>query len=111
MRTFDVKSMADGGEYVLGLDDLGTHACYMIYGELKPGEEGRLIRPGAGHEEIVMAVKGDIELVSDKYKGVLKQGSAFHIKGTDECRLRNNSNAVAVYVAAGGHSEEGHGAH
>jgi hypothetical protein len=64
MKTFDVTENAvpPEGEFVLGYKDTGTHACYMIYGRLEPGEEGRLIRPGSGHEEIVMAVKGDLEV-------------------------------------------------
>ena len=37
------------GETILGVKDLGTHACYLIYGEVRPGQSGRLVRPGAGH--------------------------------------------------------------
>ena len=53
-KTFPVQKWAieAGGEHVLGLKDLGTHACYLIYGELAPGEAGRKVCPGAGHEEI-----------------------------------------------------------
>jgi uncharacterized cupin superfamily protein len=103
MKTFDLGAMASDGEYVLGLKDTGTHACYMIYGSLKPGEGGRTIRPGKGHEEIVMAVKGEFE-VTGSLSGTLREGSAFHIAGEDECFLRNASSETAVYVAAGGHT-------
>jgi len=109
MKTFDVKTSAaaEGGEFVLGVKDTGTHACYMIYGTLKPGEKGRLIKPGAGHEELVLAMTGDIE-VSGKHSGTLKEGTSFHIAGDDECFLENSSKQEAVYVVAGGHSGGGH---
>lgn len=109
MKAFEVRSKAleEGGEFVLGLKDTGTHACYMIYGTLKPGEKGRLIKPGAGHEELLLAVKGDIE-VTGKLNGTLKEGTSFHIAGDDECFFENASSEEVVYVAAGGHSEGGH---
>jgi hypothetical protein len=109
MKTFDVVSKAVGedGEYVLGYKDTGTHACYMIYGRLGPGEEGRLIKPGKGHEEIVMAVRGDLE-VSGHLSGTLKEGTAFHVAGDVSCYLGNPSDEEAVYIASGGHSAGGH---
>jgi len=109
MKSFEVSRRAsgEGGEFVLGVADTGTHACYMIYGKLGPGEGGRLIKPGRGHEELVLAVKGDIS-VTGKYQGLLREGTAFHITGDDECYLQNESSSEAVYVAAGGHSEGGH---
>jgi len=109
MKTFEVtiRALEEGGEFVLGVKDTGTHACYMIYGTLKPGEKGRLIKPGAGHEELVLAVKGDIG-VTGKENWTLREGTAFHIAGDDECFLDNESSEEAVYVVAGGHSEGGH---
>jgi hypothetical protein len=79
----------------------------MIYGTLKPGEKGRLIKPGAGHEELVLAVRGDMG-VTGKLSGTLKEGTSFHIAGDDECLLENKSSEEAIYVVAGGHSEGGH---
>jgi len=109
MRTFEVRDKAhkSGGEYVLGVEDTATHACYMIYGTLAPGEEGRLIKPGHGHEEIIIAVRGDIE-VTGAHSGVLREGTAFHIAGDAECYLRNLTSADAVYIAAGGHTGHDH---
>jgi len=63
--TYDVRAQAEGeegGEFVLGARETGSHACYMIYGTLKAGEKGRIIKPGAGHEEIVLAARGNIEV-------------------------------------------------
>lgn len=110
MKTFDIRRRAveGGGEYVLGVKDTGSHACYMIYGALKPGEKGRLIKPGEGHEELVLAARGDF-VVKGKMSGILKEGTSFHIVGDEECFLENPSSEEAVYIVAGGHSEGGHG--
>jgi hypothetical protein len=79
----------------------------MIYGILRPKEKGRLVKPGAGHEEIVLAVKGDLK-VTGCYSGILKEGSAFHVKGEQECFLENLGEIDAMCIIAGGHSESGH---
>ncbi len=102
-RTLNSQS----GEAVFGHKDTGSHACYMIYGRLGPGEKGRLFKPGKGHEEIVLAVKGNIN-VAGFYEGKLAEGSAFHLAGENECFLENRGATDAVYVIAGGHSEAGH---
>jgi hypothetical protein len=110
MKKIDIRNRAlieENGEYVLGLEDTGSHACYMIYGVLKPGEKGRLIKPGKGHEEIVLAVKGDVILSGD-INGLLEQGNAFHVAGETTTYLENPGSDEAVYIIAGGHSEHGH---
>lgn len=110
MKIFDLKKRAEisgAGEYILGSQDTGSHACYMIYGILKPGEKERLIKPGKGHEEIVLSIKGDIN-VTGHYSGVLEEGNAFHIVGDEACYLENKGNSEAIYIIAGGHSEGGH---
>lgn len=110
MKIFKLKNKAlnsQSGEAILGFQETGSHACYMIYGILKPKEKGRLIKPGKGHEEIVLAVKGELE-VKGYYSGSLKEGSAFHIRGEQECLLKNTGESEAVYIIAGGHSEGSH---
>jgi len=110
MKKIDIRSRAlasENGEYILGLEDTGSHACYMIYGILKPGEKGRLIKPGDGHEEIVLAMKGDLMLTGD-VSGRLEQGSAFHIVGETSAFLENLGSDEAVYVISGGHSAHDH---
>lgn len=110
MKFFDLKNKAlksENGEHILGFKETGSHACYMIYGVLSPGEKNRAIKPGEGHEEIILAVKGDIE-VTGHYSGTLKEGTAFHIAGEHECFLENKGISDAIYVIAGGHSESGH---
>lgn len=110
MKTFEIKDKAqksENGEYVLGFEETGSHACYMMYGILRSGENGRLIKPGSGHEEMVLAVKGDFH-ITGHYSDILKEGSAFHISGEHECFLENKGAADAIYIIAGGHSESGH---
>ncbi len=110
MKIFEMKNKAlnsESGEFILGFQDTGSHACYMIYGILKPNKKGRVVKPGKGHEEIVLAMKGDLE-VTGYYSMRLKEGAAFHIKGEQQCFLENKAEFDAIYIIAGGHSEGGH---
>lgn len=109
MKTVDLKELAakNGGEYVFGAADTGSHACYMIYGSMAPGEKGRLIRPGRGHEEIIIAVNGALVATGD-LSGTLETGHAFHLAGEQTCCLENTGNQAVIYIVAGGHSEEAH---
>jgi len=105
VKTFELKQEAlvsEKGECLLGARDLGSHACYMIYGVMKPKEKSRLVKPGVGHEEIVLAMKGDL-MVTGFYSGRLREGSAFHVAGNHECYLENVGDFEAVYIVAGGH--------
>jgi hypothetical protein len=110
MKSIDLRTpalSAEDGEYIFGKDHTGSHACYMIYGVLKPGEKDRLVKPGAGHEEMVLAANQNLE-VTGAFSGRLAAGCAFHIEGEDTAYLSNPGSDEAVYVVAGGHSEEGH---
>jgi hypothetical protein len=92
---------------VLGLKDLDTHACYLIYGELGPGELGRKVCPGRGHEEILIAVCGELELSGD-VSGRLAEGMAIHLREDQTCELKNPGDNPAIYIMAGGHSGKPH---
>jgi redox-sensitive bicupin YhaK (pirin superfamily) len=109
MKKNDLRRKADksDGEYVFGAADTGSHACYMIYGVLKPGEKERMIRPGKGHEEILVSVKGRLT-VTGHYNDSLEEGNAFHLADDQACFLENRGDSEAVYVVAGGHSGHGH---
>lgn len=111
VKVFEVKKNAvrsEHGEHIVGFDDTGSHACYLIYGVLRPLEKGRMLKPGRGHEEIILAVAGDIE-VSGHVSMTLREGCAFHLAGEQECFLANEGSTDAVYVIAGGHaSDDGH---
>ena len=107
MNSFDLKNEAihsERGESLLGFRETCSHACYMIYGTMKTKEKGRRVKPGAGHEEIVLAAKEDLE-VTGFFSGTLKEGLAFLIQGDQECFLENRDESQVVYIVAGGHSE------
>jgi glyoxylate utilization-related uncharacterized protein len=107
MKIYNVLDLAlkHNGEYVLGSADLHTHACYFIYGVLNPGEKGRPIKPGKGHEEIIFLVQGEVFIRGDTGTFSLKQGQAFYLKGEETYLMDNNGKGDAVYVISGGHSE------
>jgi len=107
MKVYELRRTAtqsERGESLLGFRELGSHACYMIYGILKPGEQRRKIKPGRGHEEILLAIMGDIH-ATGCYTGTLKEGSAIHIRGEEECFCENTGESEVVYIIAGGHTE------
>jgi hypothetical protein len=110
MKSYNLRDIAfrEGGEYVLGLKDLHTHACYMIYGILEPGESGRVVRPGGGHEEILCAVSGSIILRRTAGDAVLEEGCAVHVTEDESFHISNPSDQRAVYIMAGGHSGHHH---
>ena len=95
------------GEFVFGAEHTGSHACYMVYGVLQPGEKDRMIKPGHGHEEMVLAANTELQ-VTGAVSGRLCAGEAFHIAEEQTAFLENTGETEAVYVIAGGHSEHGH---
>ncbi len=94
-------------EFIIGFELTGSHACYMIYGVMKAKEKQRLIKPGRGHEEIVLILKGKVKVTGD-WEGILNEGEAFHIVEEESCYFENIADAETVYIIAGGHSEKGH---
>jgi len=110
MKLFDIKRFANeqGGEYVLGMKDLHTHACYLIYGALAAGEKNRLVKPGDGHEEILLAVDGPLVIENEKGNIVLEPGHATHVKEDESFFISNPSEKAVIYVMAGGHSRPHH---
>lgn len=105
MKTYDLGDLAgkSGGEYVLGLKDLKTHAVYIVYGFLEAGEGGRKLLPGRGHEEILFVVGGEIVVETPVGEVKMGFGEALHLREDDEYYLRNPGGDTACYVLAGGH--------
>jgi len=92
------------GEYIIGVESTGSHACYMIYGVLKSEDKPRLIKPGKGHEEIILILRGRVK-INDK---ILETGDSFHIVGEESCFIENISESEVIYIISGGHSEKEH---
>jgi len=108
MKIFRVKDNVDAtGESILGAKETGSHACYLIYGTMKPKEGNRPFSPGEGHEELLLVVKGGLG-VTGSITGVLTEGQAIHLRGNQTCRLENISDDETIYVISGGHSHGGH---
>ncbi|RME63993.1 MAG: hypothetical protein D6778_08725 [Nitrospirae bacterium] len=107
-KVFNLKDkLSSTGEVILGAEDTGSHACYLIYGVLGPREKGRLLKPGSGHEELFFVLKGEVALRGE-CELVLKEGQAVHFVGEETFYAENLTEAEAVYVIAGGHSEGRH---
>jgi hypothetical protein len=104
MRSFDLDLYARffGGEYVLARKDLHSDVCYLVYGFLKAGETDRIVRPGAGYEEILCAVVGTLVMSSDEGDVILAEHHAVHLREDDTIRLSNPSDQTAIYICAGG---------
>ncbi len=111
MKSFDLAKLAaaQGGEYVLAAKDLHTRACYLVYGFLKPGERGRLVRPGDGYEEILCTITAPLLMKLPTGEVVLERGHAVHIKPTDSFYISNPNDDPVVYIIAGGRSESDQG--
>ncbi len=108
MKIFDVKgNVSDSGEYILGAEQTGSHACYLMYGTMKPKEKGRKLKPGGGHEELFLAASGNF-MISGHFTGIIKEGQAVHLKGDETCWLQNATDKQATYIISGGHSDGGH---
>jgi hypothetical protein len=108
MKVFDVQAKAgESGEYILGAKQTGSHACYLIYGTMKPKEKDRKLKAGKGHEELFIAIKGDF-IVTGQNPASIKEGQAFHLKGEETFGLENATDTTSIYVMAGGHSDAGH---
>ena len=108
MKIFEVFSkVVNSGEYILGAEATGSHACYLIFGRLKGLEKGRKLKPGKGHEELILAVSGDFKYTG-LAEGVLAEGRAVHLQGEETLYLENPGDTPAVYLIAGGHGDSGH---
>jgi hypothetical protein len=118
LKIHDVqKALPGSGEYIVGADQTGSHACYLIYGKMDPSEEGRKLKAGKGHEEIFLAVQGSFLLTPHSSGSAteevveIKEGQAFHLVGEHTYFLKNATDSSACYVMAGGHTSHGHHEH
>ncbi|MCX7988697.1 MAG: hypothetical protein N2647_04575 [Thermodesulfovibrio sp.] len=107
MNTSNKLKELISGEFIIGSELTNSHACYMIYGVLRPAEKQRLIKPGKGHEEIVLILKGEVK-VTGIWEGIIKEGESFHIVEEESVFFENLSTSDTIYLIAGGHSEKGH---
>ncbi|MEW6111209.1 MAG: hypothetical protein AB1473_21305 [Thermodesulfobacteriota bacterium] len=104
MKIFDLETLASlwGGEYVLARKDLHSDACYLIYGKLAGGESQRLIKPGAGYEEILCAVGGPLLMHTSQGEVLLERSHAVHVTENESMFISNPSADPVTYIIAGG---------
>lgn len=104
MKFFDVAGLAgsQGGEYVLGMKDLHSDACYLIYGRIAAQEAPRMVKPGRGYEEILCAVDGPLTMHTDRGDIRLEKGHAVHLPEETALHISNPTLQPVVYVVAGG---------
>lgn len=108
MKRLSIKgNLFREGEYLIGFDQTGTHACYFLYGILKPGEQ-REMSPGKGHVEIICLLEGEAEVTKDGEKEKLIKGEGFLLEGEEKLEMKNASNKPLIYVVSGGHSDLSH---
>ncbi|MCX7831620.1 MAG: hypothetical protein N2440_01820 [Actinobacteria bacterium] len=108
MKVINIKdNLYREGEYLVGFEQTGSHACYFIYGFIKKGNM-REISPGEGHEEIIAVIEGSLEMTYKNESIVLNKGQSIYLKGEESITLRPYNCDLAIYVIAGGHSEHSH---
>ena len=90
------------GEYLIGAEQTKSHACYLIYGVLRAGEE-RDYSVGEGHAEIFCLIEGELKVNDGNNEYVLKKGQAFYLEGEKKVTASNKGRNLAIFVMAGGH--------
>jgi redox-sensitive bicupin YhaK (pirin superfamily) len=109
MKIYRLPQLIEGSpdsQYRLDFEDLQTHAVYLLYGRLRPGETGRRLCPPEGHEEIICVVKGHLMVKRGSYKSLVGEGEAFHLNSDDTLVVDNPKDAETIYIAAGGRTLE-----
>lgn len=105
MKIYRLPQLADltpERDYLLGPEELGTETITMLYGRLRPGEEGKTVSAGPEKEALLLVLKGSINVQIKKCTFEVSPGEAFHLTGTDEFTLRNADDHEAVYIVASG---------
>lgn len=95
------------GEYIVGSEATGSHACYLMYGVIK-GDEEREMKPGEGHEEIIAIIEGEVEVYAQNKVRSLKKGEALYLRGEEAVKIKPAGGKLTIYVVAGGHSDSSH---
>jgi mannose-6-phosphate isomerase class I len=62
------------------------------------------LRPGAGHEEIVLTISGGLQLEGQGGNLTLQAGQALYIKGEETWQATCLGPLEARYAVAGGHT-------
>lgn len=109
MKTFTIRDhfRAESKEYIVGPSVLGSRTAYLVFGEVQPGEVGKL-GAGHGHEEIFLVVSGRARVRLGGEEQVLGGGQGVYLGIEPDGELRPEGNAPVRYVCAGGHVPGSH---
>ena len=77
---------------------------YLGLGYLESGESGRKQGPGNGHEELLYAVDGQLEITIKKEIFTLNEGEIYFIPDGSKVKLRNTLDKRVYFMIAGGHT-------
>lgn len=104
MKVYNLEQLGRifGGEYTLGMKDLHSDACYLVYGILQSREVDRLVRPGKGYEEIFCALDGPVVMRTHLGEKILEARHAIHLNQEVSFSISNPSDAPIRYILAGG---------
>lgn len=95
------------GEYLVGFEQTGTHACYFLYGVLKTGEQ-RKMSPGRGHVEIISILEGEVEVLNSGKREKFVRGEGFVLEGEERVEVKATGGKPVIYVISGGHTDLSH---
>ena len=70
---------------------------------LEPGEKNRDAGPPKGHEEILYALEGQIEVVIGEKKVIVNEGEVLFLPDGQKVKLNNFTQEKIYFVIAGGH--------
>lgn len=109
MKTFTIRDhfRAESKEYIVGPSLLGSRTTYLVLGEVKPGEVGKL-SAGHGHEEIFLVISGRARVKVGEEELVLGEGQGAYLGVEPDAELRPEGDRPVTYICAGGHVPGGH---
>lgn len=102
MKLFNIRDLyrEKYREYIVGSEEIGKHSVYLVYGEALSGER-REMEP-SGHDEILLLLSGEAELLSRETKVQLKKEQAVYMSPDEAFTFIAKSDCR--YVVAGTHT-------
>jgi mannose-6-phosphate isomerase-like protein (cupin superfamily) len=104
MKTFTMADhfRAESKEYIVGPSALGSRSAYLVFGEVQPGQVGKL-SAGHGHEEILLVISGRARIAIGGEETVCGEGQGVYLGVEPSGELRPEGGQPVRYVCSGGH--------
>lgn len=102
MKLFNIRDLyrEKYREYIVGSEEIGKHSVYLVYGEALSGER-REMAPN-GHDEILLLLSGEAELLGRGTKIQLKKEHAVYMSPDEAFTFTAKSDCR--YIVAGTHT-------